>query len=459
MDKVNEVAPPYWGHTKADKSKGVKKGGTAEAMKKAQKQGRIPKKYNIFALMWSMKKKGAKPHYKPGKINKLKKKYKAKNESVYSRICNLLEIAASKPQDAPKPSSNRPGRATVSHPRPRFPSAGQLKLKSKLTPFVQNQADRQPPPTTGARRPPVDTRQAFQAVRSELGRRRAMSKAQEPERRQATISPAPGHWQQHKATMDSPEALDLAKNIGKEAALSMMPLGHLTKLRHLRRAGKAAPVLKRAAPKVDDVADAQKAARRAAPSKADEVKKAQEAARREKATRDAAEKARLEKQAAKRAEAAPDAPGQRKFDFDEVEPAKKKAVLDAIRRWSPKVGVAAAGSQIKGGPSTSPAPDTDLAPAPKAKESPSPTPQPQPKPQPEPVGDPTTTGTATQVPTPPKPKPDGGGKKKPPLPTAGSRNAPTPQDAVPVPYSPQKFVMKKGVDPQSGGRLKRSGSR
>ena len=76
---VNEVAPPGFGHTKADKPKGVKKGGTALAMKKAQGEGRIPKKYNIFALMWSMKNKGDKPHYQPGKKNVLKKKYRAKD--------------------------------------------------------------------------------------------------------------------------------------------------------------------------------------------------------------------------------------------------------------------------------------------------------------------------------------------------------------------------------------------
>ena len=45
-------------------------------MKKAQKRGDIPKNMNIFALMWSMKNKGDKPHYKPGVKDVLKKKYK-----------------------------------------------------------------------------------------------------------------------------------------------------------------------------------------------------------------------------------------------------------------------------------------------------------------------------------------------------------------------------------------------
>ena len=82
MTNVNEVSPPGWGHTKAEKEKTKpnkpksKIGGTADAMKKAQKRGDIPKNMNIFALMWSMKNKGDKPHYKPGVKDKLKKKYK-----------------------------------------------------------------------------------------------------------------------------------------------------------------------------------------------------------------------------------------------------------------------------------------------------------------------------------------------------------------------------------------------
>ena len=79
---IHEVSPPGWGHTKAEKEKTKpnkpksKIGGTADAMKKAQKRGDIPKNMNIFALMWSMKNKGDKPHYKPGVKDVLKKKYK-----------------------------------------------------------------------------------------------------------------------------------------------------------------------------------------------------------------------------------------------------------------------------------------------------------------------------------------------------------------------------------------------
>jgi len=79
---LDEVSPPGWGHTKAEKEKTKpwkpksKIGGTAAAMKKAKAEGRMPGVKNIFALMWSMKNKGDKPHYKPGKKGVLKKKYK-----------------------------------------------------------------------------------------------------------------------------------------------------------------------------------------------------------------------------------------------------------------------------------------------------------------------------------------------------------------------------------------------
>ena len=71
---VREVAPPGFGHTKGDKEKGVKKGGTAAAFDKARKEGRFKgSKSDMFAIMWSQKKKGDKPHYKPGTDKKYKK--------------------------------------------------------------------------------------------------------------------------------------------------------------------------------------------------------------------------------------------------------------------------------------------------------------------------------------------------------------------------------------------------
>ena len=87
---LNEVAPPGWGHTKAEKEKTKpdkpksKIGGSAAAFKRALDDGRFKglpgdktkkeKTASMFKLMWSMKKKGAKPHYKPGTDEK-KEKY------------------------------------------------------------------------------------------------------------------------------------------------------------------------------------------------------------------------------------------------------------------------------------------------------------------------------------------------------------------------------------------------
>ena len=86
---VKEVAPPGWGHTKAEKEKTKpdkpksKIGGTAAAFKRALDDGRFKglpgsktkkeKTASMFKLMWSMKKKGDKPHYKPGTDKKYKK--------------------------------------------------------------------------------------------------------------------------------------------------------------------------------------------------------------------------------------------------------------------------------------------------------------------------------------------------------------------------------------------------
>ena len=98
----DEVAPPGWGHTKAEKEKTKpnkpksKIGGTAHEFDKALKSGRFKglpgdktykdKKASMFKLMWAMKNKGDKPHYKPGVKDKLKKKYKGpegQNEGLY----------------------------------------------------------------------------------------------------------------------------------------------------------------------------------------------------------------------------------------------------------------------------------------------------------------------------------------------------------------------------------------
>ena len=86
---LNEVSPPGWGHTKAEKEKTKpnkpksKIGGSAAAFKRALDDGRFKglpgdktkkeKTASMFKLMWSMKKKGDKPHYKPGTDKKYEK--------------------------------------------------------------------------------------------------------------------------------------------------------------------------------------------------------------------------------------------------------------------------------------------------------------------------------------------------------------------------------------------------
>ena len=66
---IKEVAPPGFGHTKGDD-----KGGTAAAFDRARKEGRFKgSKSDMFAIMWSQKEKGDKPHYKPGTDKKYKK--------------------------------------------------------------------------------------------------------------------------------------------------------------------------------------------------------------------------------------------------------------------------------------------------------------------------------------------------------------------------------------------------
>ena len=94
---IQEVSPPGWGHTKAEKEKTKpwkpksKIGGTAAAFKRALDDGRFKglpgsttkkeKTADMFKLMWSMKKKGDKPHYKPGTDEKYKK-YQEEGASI-----------------------------------------------------------------------------------------------------------------------------------------------------------------------------------------------------------------------------------------------------------------------------------------------------------------------------------------------------------------------------------------
>ena len=103
---TNEVAPPGWGHTKAEKEKTKpnkpksKIGGSAHEFDKDLKSGKFKglpgdktmkdKRASMFKLMWSMKNKGDKPHYKPGVKDQLKAKYK-KDESVLDSAKRYLD--------------------------------------------------------------------------------------------------------------------------------------------------------------------------------------------------------------------------------------------------------------------------------------------------------------------------------------------------------------------------------
>ena len=91
---INEVAPPGYGHTKGDKKKGVEKGGTAAAFDRARKEGRFKgSKSDMFAIMWSQKNKGDKPHYKPG-TDKKYKKYQEEETSMRKK----RDVTKSKPK-------------------------------------------------------------------------------------------------------------------------------------------------------------------------------------------------------------------------------------------------------------------------------------------------------------------------------------------------------------------------
>jgi len=102
---VSEVAPPGFGHTKPDKEKGVKKGGTAAAFKRALDRGdfkglpgsktKKEKTADMFKIMWAQKKKGAKPHYKPGTDKKYKKyQEESFNEALSTKDSKKLNKAA-----------------------------------------------------------------------------------------------------------------------------------------------------------------------------------------------------------------------------------------------------------------------------------------------------------------------------------------------------------------------------
>ena len=101
-----EVAPPGWGHTKAEKEKTKpnkpksKIGGSAHEFDKDLKSGKFKglpgdktmkdKKASMFKIMWSAHNKKEKPHYKPEVKAQLKAKYK-KDENVLDSAKRYLD--------------------------------------------------------------------------------------------------------------------------------------------------------------------------------------------------------------------------------------------------------------------------------------------------------------------------------------------------------------------------------
>ena len=152
--KINEVAPPGWGHTKAEKEKTKpnkpksKIGGSAHEFDKDLKSGKFKglpgdktmkdKKASMFKLMWSMKNKGDKPHYKPGVKDVLKKKYQ-KEEKVdekpypptrlFKNVPNSVVKKANKEADKVKREQEK---AVLGEPPVRGPSGDSMHSKDNV---------------------------------------------------------------------------------------------------------------------------------------------------------------------------------------------------------------------------------------------------------------------------------------------------------------------------------------
>ena len=151
---INEVAPPGWGHTKAEKEKTKpnkpksKIGGSAHEFDKDLKSGKFKglpgdktmkdKKASMFKLMWSMKNKGDKPHYKPGVKDVLKKKYQ-KEEKVdekpypptrlFKNVPNSVVKKANKEADKVKREQEK---AVLGEPPVRGPSGDSMHSKDNV---------------------------------------------------------------------------------------------------------------------------------------------------------------------------------------------------------------------------------------------------------------------------------------------------------------------------------------
>ena len=154
MTNVNEVAPPGWGHTKAEKEKTKpnkpksKIGGSAHEFDKDLKSGKFKglpgdktmkdKKASMFKLMWSMKNKGDKPHYKPGVKDVLKKKYQKEEKAdekpypptrLFKNVPNSVVKKANKEADKVKREQEK---AVLGEPPKNGPSGDSMHSKDNV---------------------------------------------------------------------------------------------------------------------------------------------------------------------------------------------------------------------------------------------------------------------------------------------------------------------------------------
>ena len=123
---VQEVAPPGWGHTKAEKEKTKPDkpkseiGGSSAAFDRARKEGRFKgSKEDMFKLMWWMYNKGGKPKGKPHYIPGTKEKYKKyqdkdeTNESLSVKdVKKLAKASALSQSNDPKDQERARARQT-----------------------------------------------------------------------------------------------------------------------------------------------------------------------------------------------------------------------------------------------------------------------------------------------------------------------------------------------------------
>ncbi len=198
---VSEVAPPGFGHTKGDKKKGIKKGGTAAAFDRARKEGRFKgSKSDMFAIMWAQKKKGAKPQYKPG-TDKKYKKYQEESLSVKDSK-KLNKAAVLSYSDDPKDQH----RARVRQAEIDFKDLMRQRAKKKKAVSEEVKKGR------GKRdQAELDRAQAYIKKHPNFGRERSKKDQAELDRAQAYIKKNPNFGKKKEDIKEEPERTDAYK--------------------------------------------------------------------------------------------------------------------------------------------------------------------------------------------------------------------------------------------------------